>query len=89
MFDSRNKTEIILVDCKILISLGVYCFLLFILSIITNTILIWLLVKYKKDLMQQINSLILALAILALIGTMIGLPTVLITLFQCKFVLIQ
>jgi hypothetical protein len=71
------------VDCSILKYAGVYCILLIVISITTNTTLIWLLLKNRKDMLHNFNILILALAILSLFGTLFGLPTVMITTFSC------
>jgi hypothetical protein len=74
------------VDCFFYASVGIYCIFLFIVSLISNSKLIWIIYKNKKELLHQINILILVLAILSLVGTLFGLPLIIITGFYCKFV---
>ena len=74
------------VDCFLFNSVGIYCILLFIVSLLSNLKLIWILIKNKKEMLHQINILILVLALLSLIGTLLGLPLITITAFACKFV---
>jgi hypothetical protein len=74
------------VDCFLFTSAGIYCIFLFIISLLSNSKLIWIIYKYKKELFHQINILILVLAILSLLGTLLGLPLIIIMAFSCKFV---
>ena len=74
-------------DCPLLNSVAIYCVLLFLVSLVSNFMIILILIKNKKELLHQINILIFVLAFLNLIGTLIGLPVVMITAFKCKFVL--
>ena len=61
--------------------IAIYTIILFVVSIASNSSLIWILVKNKK-LLQRANILILALTILNLLGTLIELPIVTITVLN-------
>ena len=73
-----------LVECSILTNIGIYCLVLFIVSIILNGTLIWILIKHRKKLLDSINTLILSLSMLSMLGTLIELPMVAIAAFSCK-----
>ena len=73
-----------LVECSILTNVGIYCVVLFIISITLNLVLIWILIKHRQQLLDSINALILSLSILSLLGTLIELPMVAIAAFSCK-----
>ena len=63
-------------------NIGIYCVLLIIVSTISNSVLIFILVKNRKKLLHHLNILILVLAILSLIGTLLELPLVIDTAFK-------
>ena len=75
-------------DCLILKFVGIYCILIFIISIASNVSLIWVLLSNKKKLLHQFNILIFALAVLSLLGAIVDLPLVIITSFECRYFLI-
>ena len=74
----------VLMDCSSLKYIGGYCIILIILSVITNTALIWVFIKHRKKFLHSFNILILALAIIRLLGTIVSLPTVATTAFKCR-----
>lgn len=78
-FDAESPVE-----CFKLKIIAVYCLIIFLLSLITNSILIWILVFYK-ELRNSMNTFMLALSICNLIGSLIELPMVIISNFNCKF----
>jgi hypothetical protein len=75
-----------LLKCSELINIGIYVVILFIVSLISNITLIYILIKHKKQLLNRINIQIFVLSILNLIGTLIELPMVGIAAFACKYV---
>jgi hypothetical protein len=81
MENSTNST----VNCITLIKIGYYCIVLFVLSILSNTVVIVIFIRNKKF-MNHVNLLIIFLSILNLIGTIIELPMVTISAFNCHFV---
>ena len=86
-FNSSNSDPFLrlpLVECSILTNIGIYCVILFILSMILNITLIWILIKNRKKLLDSTNALILSLSILSLLGTLVELPMVSVTSFACR-----
>ena len=85
----KNLTEITFhvtektVDCPSLRIMGIYCIFVTFISIFSNTLLISVLIKHK-ELLKRENILVLVLAILNLIGTLVSMPLVTISAFQCK-----
>jgi heme A synthase len=73
-----------IVECSILTHIGIYCVILLILSIILNIILIWILIKHRKQLLDSANVLILILSILNFLGSITELPLVGTAAFMCK-----
>ena len=73
-----------IVECSVLTHIGVYCTVLLILSIIFNITLIWILIKHRRQLLDNANILILFLAILNFIGSITELPMVGTAAFMCK-----
>ena len=73
-----------LVECYKLQIIGGYCIFLFIAGIIANPTIIWIILKNKK-LINPVNILVVALAILNTIGVLIELPLVTISAFMCRF----
>ena len=71
------------VECYKLIPLAVYTIFLFIVSMISNPTLIWILLR-NHDLMNPVNVLILAIALLSIIGTLIELPLVTVSSMLCE-----
>jgi hypothetical protein len=71
------------VDCEQLKPIAIYCVVLFIVSLISNPTLIWILLR-NRELMNPVNVLILALASLSIIGTLIELPLVSVSAILCK-----
>ena len=78
-------SPVIPVDCSTLQLVGVYCIILFLISIISNSLLILILIRNRKKLLTSVNIFIFALAILSLIPTLIELPLLTITAFKCKY----
>ena len=83
---TKNCSNIIegLVNCSLLKYAGVYCILLIIISITTSLTLIWVFLKHRKELLHSFNIIILALAVISLFGTLVGLPIVISTTFSCR-----
>ena len=71
------------VDCSTLNYIGIYCIILFVISIISNTTILGLIIKFSKQLLVN-NILMIWLIILNLIGTLIELPLVAFSAFSCK-----
>ena len=63
---------------------AIYTVLLFFISIITNTSLIRVIIKNKKELLHHVNILSLALGLFNLTGTLAGLPVAAITALKHK-----
>ena len=74
-----------LLTCSELKNIGIYVVILFIISVISNITLIYILIKNKKHLLNEVNIQIFALSILSLIGTLIELPMVGIAAFACRY----
>lgn len=72
------------IECNKLIPIYIYCIILFITAFLSNSLLIILFVKYRSDLMNPTNLLVLALSILNLLGTIFELPIVTISAILCK-----
>ena len=73
-----------LVECSTLKLIGLYCVGLFFVSIATNKILIIITLKYKNQILRHINILTLSTAVLNSIGTLIELPMIASSAFECK-----
>ena len=67
-----------------LYSIGIFCIVLLIISLISNTTLIWILLKNKTELLCYSNILVLFLAIISLIGAIIELSIIITTTFKQK-----
>ena len=65
--------------------ISVYCALLFIVSIISNPTLIWILLR-NKELISPANALILPIAVLSIFGALFELPIVSLSSFYYKLV---
>ena len=72
------------VECYKLKPIAIYLILLFIVSIVSNSTLSWIVIKYKET-MSPINTLMLPLAVMNIIGTLIELPLVFISSVSCKY----
>jgi hypothetical protein len=73
-------------NCSILKFSGIYSIILFLISLIANTTLLWILIKHKKKLLCFINSQMLAISVLCLFETLIDLPIITVTSLYSKFV---
>jgi hypothetical protein len=73
-----------LVECYKLQVIGGYCTILFIVGIIANPTIIWIILR-NKELVNPVNILIVALSILNTIGVLVELPLVTISAFMCRF----
>ncbi len=83
----ENSTSIIHFnesDCKILNYVGIYCIALFIVAVTSNSIVIFVFLRYRKRLFHHINILTFALVLLNLIGSLIGLPIIILTSLTCR-----
>jgi hypothetical protein len=74
------------VDCQILKGFGVYSIMLFLISIISNGILIFVILKHKSLLMTNTNVLILTVSIINLLATILYSPFTTIATFNCDFI---
>ena len=74
------------VDCSILTSIGVFCIILFLVSVLSNSTLMWILIKNRDDLFNTVNILTVILSAINLIGTLIEIPMVGTAAFKCKFI---
>ena len=72
-----------LVDCRQLKAISVYCVLLFISSVLFNSLLIAVFIKYK-ELRSCLNLFIFAISFCNLISSLLELPVVIITNFYCR-----
>jgi hypothetical protein len=75
-------------DCGTLRILGIYCLVLFLFSLASNSKLIYIYIK-NKTLFSPINTTIFVLAIANLIGTLVTLPVVCVNAFMCRFVVFK
>ncbi|RNA19352.1 melanopsin [Brachionus plicatilis] len=73
------------VECYKLRIIAVYCLIIFFLSLTANSVLLWILI-YFKELRNSMNAFMLALSVCNLIGSLIELPMVVISNFNCKWV---
>ena len=73
-----------LISCSSLYPFGIVGIVIFCGSISTNTTLLWLLIKYKKELLNSVNILIAALSVLSIIGSFFEIPMVTIAAFKCR-----
>ncbi len=75
------------VKCNLLNYFGIYYLILFIISIISNIAILYILAKNRKSSMiRGRNILILVLVLLNLLGTIVALPIVIMTSFSCRYV---
>ena len=74
-----------LFDCSVLNSVGIYCVIVMSIALVSNIILIWILLKHKKELLKNLNILILIVSLLSLIGTFFGFPILIATCFKCRY----
>lgn len=75
-----------LAECYELKLIGGYCIVLFVVGIIANPLLIWIILK-NKTLINSVNIVILSLTILNTIGLLAELPLVTLSAIMCKFTL--
>ena len=75
-------------ECSVLEYFVSYFLILFIISITSNTTVIWNYIKYRKKLLKNVNILTFALVVLSLIETLVGLPIDIITAFSCKYMML-
>ena len=69
---------------SISISFGIYCLLLFFISIVSNSIIIKIFIKNKKLLKNSNNVFLLTLTSISLAGTVVELPIVGFTIMKNK-----
>ncbi len=69
-------------NCNTLKIIGVYLVVVIVLSIISNSILIWIFIVTKK-LRKPTDILIISLALSNLLGTVIFMPFIIISNFTC------
>ena len=72
-------------ECYKLRILGIICFFLFVSSFAFNYLLLRVFIKYS-ELRTSFNTLIIALTILNLIGTITELPFIIISNLSCKWI---
>ena len=80
-FNRRSPT-----DCSTLRVIGSFVFILFLLSVFSNSLLILIYLK-KRSLFSRISGFIIILASLNLFGSFATLPTVILNSFSCGFVI--
>jgi hypothetical protein len=71
-------------DCYILRPFGIYFILLILTSLISNSSVIFVYIKNRKDLLKHLNIMTFVSVILSLIETIMGIPVIIITLFSCR-----
>ena len=86
MSDDDPYGPIPLVACSTLHNIGIYVVILFIISLISNITVIYILIRHRKSLLTAVNIQILCVSILNLIGTLVELPMVGIAAFVCRFI---
>jgi hypothetical protein len=69
-------------DCNTLQLIGVYLIAVFVLSIISNSILLWIFIVTKR-LRKPTDILIISLTLSNLLGTVIFMPFIIISNFTC------
>nr|QVK45896.1 G protein-coupled receptor [Proales similis] len=85
-----NETDIDLysrpspVDCWKLNLVAVYCVVLFALSVTFNSLLLWIFFRYK-ELRSPVNTFIIAITILNLVGSMSEFPFVITSNLYCRW----
>ena len=62
-----------------------YVFILFVTSIITNGLLMWVLLR-RKEMRKPVNSFIIFFTILSLYGTCSEFPLITISMLKCKYI---
>ncbi len=75
-------TSIPINDCSSFKMIGVYLIVVFMLSIISNSILIWIFVV-TKTLRKPTDILIISLTLNNLMGTVLFLPPIIVSNFTC------
>ena len=73
-------------NSNLLTAVSIYTAILFFISSFTNSSLIIIILKNKKELLQNVNVLSLALGFFNLIGTLIGLPVAAITALKHEYI---
>lgn len=73
-----------LIECHKLIPIGAYTIILFVVGIIANPYLIFIILT-NKELLNPLNLLKISTAILNLIGVLLELPMVSVSAFMCRF----
>ena len=71
------------VSCKVLDIIAIYCILLMVVSIVSNSLLLFIFFR-NKDLRSPINTMVMALTCLNLVGSCIELPIVITSHFMCR-----
>ena len=71
-------------ECYILIPFGEYFILLILTSLISNSSVIFVFIKNRKELLKHLNILTFVSVILSLMETLAGIPVIIITLFSCR-----
>ena len=69
--------------CYMLQIIGVYCWLLMVLSVMSNFLFIYIFVRHK-DLQTPLNMLVISLVVLNLFGSILELPFIAISNMKCK-----
>ena len=69
-------------ECQALKPFSIYYSILFIAALFANITVIWVLLKKRKLLLNNLNQVQLVLTIFNLLGTIFGLPLVIATLFS-------
>lgn len=72
------------VKCEYLKIIAFYCLLVYILSLLFNSMIIGFFLKNKKHI-NPLNLLIIALAVLNVFATLGEIPLVIVSNFQCRF----
>jgi len=73
-----------LFECSVLNNVGIYCVIVMVIALFSNVILISILAKHKKELLHNLNILVIVVSILSLIGTIVGFPILIATSFKCR-----
>ena len=73
-----------LFECSVLNNVGIYCVIVMVIALFSNVILISILAKHKKELLHNLNILVIVVSILSLIGTIVGFPILSATSFKCR-----
>ena len=71
-------------ECYTLKPFGGYLIILITISFISNSSVIFVFIKNRKDLLKHINIMTFISVIISLIETLVGIPVAIITAFSCK-----